>query len=207
MSENGLLGCPIISPYKAYVITQEHDTSAIRAILEEAVLKNCPATPQWIRDTAEDTWRKVRGISTDTLNTIGRVVDYLEQKPGKRTLLLASAGFMAGTLQEQRDRVVDHARRAGVVIHALDAKGLYAEMIAGTRPGDFIAKGPTGPPPSYIKAETMAVSDRALLLNEPMAELAEKTGGVFIHDNNDPQCRFPRIGHGAGGHLPVGFQA
>ncbi len=192
ISEKGLLSCPRISPYLAYAITQDHDGSAIRAVQAEAGLNECPVSRGIIVSTAEETWRRVKEISTDTLNAIGRAVDHLGQMPGDRTFLLASTGFVGGTLQEQRDHIVDHARRAGVVIHALDAKGLYGEALPGMRPGD--PGGRIAQLAFYMKFETLALQDRMLMLNQPMADLAQRTGGAFFHNNNDLNAGFHQLG-------------
>lgn len=192
ISEKGLSACPTISPYRAYVISQNHDPGALGAVMAEAGFKDCPIIRSAVISISEETWRRVREASKDTLSTIGRVVDYLGQMPGNRILILTSPGFMGVTLQEQQDRVVDQARRAGVVINALDAKGLFGELPPGTRPDDYVVKRKI--PDSYIRFETMVQADRMLVLEEPMAELAAKTGGVFFHDNNDLNAGFRELG-------------
>jgi VWFA-related protein len=185
--ERGMITCPRLSPYQAYEIAEEHDPGTMRAVMIESALNNCGVSRSLVVTMAQETWRRTRELSGNTLDAIGLVVDQLAKLPGERTLLLASPGFMAAQTDERRDRVVEHARRAGVVIDTLDAKGLYAEAMPGDRPGD--PKPRTLPEnmmmTEYIKIETTALSDRMMSLGAPLADLAERTGGTNFHNNND----------------------
>ena len=50
--------------------------------------------------------------------------------PGKRKLLMAPSGFIAVSMREQKDKIINRALRAGIVINALDSKGLFVEASA-----------------------------------------------------------------------------
>ena len=56
----------------------------------------------------------------------------LAREPGTRVLLMVSTGFLSGMLDAERDAAIDHAIHAGIVINALDAKGLWAEAAGRT---------------------------------------------------------------------------
>ncbi len=113
--------------------------------------------------------------------------------PGSRVLLLASSGFFAETLEQRQQAVIDHAIHAGVVINALDSKGLYAEAPPGCRPGDpNPAKCMIGG--RSFQAETVALGDRLMLVNSAMADLAQGTGGEFFHNNNDLHAGLRQLG-------------
>jgi hypothetical protein len=134
---------------------------------------------------AVDMWAQIRDSSTRALQTTGRLVDYMAQLPGRRMVLLASSGFMVGTLEAEHQKVIDHALHADVVINALDAKGLYAED-----------------PPEV----TRGADDRSIrrmlelgtkekdLSNDIMAILASSTGGLFFQNNNDLELGFRKLG-------------
>jgi VWFA-related protein len=193
ISERGLEPCPKITPFRAYKIAQFRDAETIRLVSMEAAMSNCVATSQLIEDQAVETWRRVREISLDTLASISRVVEYLGKQPGTRVLLMASSGFFGETLEQQQDTVINQAVRAGVVINALDAKGLYAEGMPGTRPGDPQAyKGYRDN--FYLTHETMQAGERLMVVNSAMADLAQGTGGVFFHNNNDLNAGFHQLG-------------
>jgi VWFA-related protein len=193
ISERGLEPCPRITPFRAYKIAQFRDAETIRLVTMEAAMSNCVSTSQLIEDQAVETWRRVCEISLDTLASISRVVQYLGKMPGTRVLVVASSGFFVETLEQQQDTIINQAVHAGVVINALDAKGLYSEGMPGTRPGD---------PPAYkgyrdnfyLMHETMQAGERLMVVNTAMADLAQGTGGVFFHNNNDLNAGFHQLG-------------
>ncbi|MGA3187281.1 MAG: VWA domain-containing protein [Bryobacteraceae bacterium] len=199
MREEGLTSCPRITPYLAYKIAYDHDRSAISAVIFESGSRSCPVTAAAVVTQAEETWRRVKEISTDTLNSIGRVVDHLGAMSGRRELLVASSGFLTVSMQDQKDKIIDQALRAGVVISALDSKGIYSEPLAGTRPQD--AQGydlSTGRAVAafqkWMTFETVEMPLRLQTLNESLADLAEGTGGMFYHNNNDLAAGFRELG-------------
>jgi VWFA-related protein len=164
----------------------------------EAANHHCPVPLEFIKQQAAETWRQVREISTDTLASISRVVDYLGKMPGARVLVMASSGFVGGTLEPQQDRIIEKAVHAGGVINALDAKGLFNELTPGERFADpqparawsTVSRGYQG----WVKSEMMAVPDRLALVDEPMATLAKGTGGLLIQNNNDLYAGFRELG-------------
>lgn len=135
MSEIGLQYCPRITPYRSYLITHLHNRDAISLVAGEAGPNGygCMATPDQVVMESEETWRRVREISKETLAAIDRTVSYLGKMPGSRVLIVASSGFLGATLEEQQ-AIVDRALRNGVVINALDSKGLYSEAPPANRP-------------------------------------------------------------------------
>jgi VWFA-related protein len=195
ISERGLEMCPKITPFRAYKIAQFRDAETIQLVQIEASMGNCPAPRQLIEDQAVETWRRVREISLDTLASISRVVEYLGKMPGTRVLVMASSGFFGETLEAQQDTIINQAVHAGVVINALDAKGLYAEGMPGARPGDPQAYRGYGSAGTYhLMHETMQAGERLMVVNTAMADLAQGTGGVFFHNNNDLNAGFHQLG-------------
>jgi len=137
----------------------------------------------------------MKEISLDTLASISRVVEYLGKMSGTRVLLMASSGFFGESLEPQQNTIIDQAVHAGVVINALDAKGLYSEPPPGTRPDDpRTAAGRGVGNPASLLYETKAAGDRLIIVNSAMADLAQGTGGVFFHDNNDLNAGFHKLG-------------
>jgi VWFA-related protein len=194
MREGGIVYCPRVTPYLAMLIASDRDRGAMRAVLMDADQKNCPTTAGQVRAQAEETWQKVKEISIDTLDALANAVERLANEPGKRELIVASSGFLTVTLQDQKDKVVNRALHAGVVISSLDSKGLYSEGPPGSRPQDAAGyKG--GFPTEWFQFETIALPLRLQTLNEPMANLAEATGGVFYHNNNDLLAGFRELGN------------
>jgi VWFA-related protein len=188
MPENGLTDpCPWIPPYLAMRIITDQDRGAMSVVLADSAYKAkihlcAGATPDQVRNQAEETWRRVKEISTDTLNAIGSVVVHLGNMPGRRELLIASSGFLDASNQELKDKIIDRALHAGVTIGALDSKGLFIDD-----PAD---------PTRLVEAQYKATETNAwvMTLNLPMANLAEATGGVFYHNSNDLTAGFRELG-------------
>lgn len=199
MRESGLTQCPRITPYLSYRIVDARDRDAMRSVIYDSGMKGCAVTQQNVLAQAEETWRRVKLISEDTLASVGRVVDYLGTMPGKREMILASSGFLAVTMQGQKDKVIERALRAGVVISALDSKAIFGEEPAGLRPEDPVGFDPTTPAgrraaENQWKYQTIETPIRLDTLNEPLANLADGTGGLFYHNNNDLAAGFRKLG-------------
>jgi VWFA-related protein len=193
--------CPKLTPYDAYVIANkiDYETYAIK----NAELARClrggrtppilpgksgpwpfPGSDQLMMQ-AVNMWAQIRDTSARALETTGNLVDYMAQLPGRRMVLLASSGFLVGTLEAEHQKVIDHALHAEVVINALDAKGLYAED-----------------PPEMSRG----VDERSIrrmvelgtkgkdLTNDVMSVLARSTGGLFFDNNNDLDLGFSELG-------------
>jgi hypothetical protein len=137
----------------------------------------CPAALAVVTGLADSYWMQVRRQSVDTILTLRGIVDFLAQVNGTRVILLASSGFLAGTLEADQDQVINRALRAGVVINSLDAKGLYVE----DTPGDGL----------YGQLLNTRPQDAA---SRPLAYLSDGTGGLFFHSNNDLDLGFRKLG-------------
>ncbi|HKW90111.1 MAG TPA: VWA domain-containing protein [Candidatus Acidoferrales bacterium] len=214
-------GCPRITPYDAYEIATEPQapigsgagSPTYRAILGEAVQCNCidetnldlgscaPQQEQIIRAESKQMWDSTREMSQDTLRTLHGVMDYLSKRPGERVLVLASSGFMTGTLETDVDDLVDNALRAGVVINALDAKGLYTEFPNQTQ---MEAEAPD-------LSDSIAVHDaqsfgpRLTSLTAAMADFAVGTGGRYFHNRNDLTAGYYSLAAAPGTEYLLGF--
>jgi VWFA-related protein len=204
MSENGLQSCPRITPYQAYLIANNMDYTALNAALAEAnqcvnatvgpgvtsavprgPSRNMPTSPTAItvRQQAEATWQQAREISLTSFDAINNAMAALAKAPGTRVLLMVSTGFLSGMLDAQQDAAIDRAIHAGIVINALDAKGLWSET-AGRAFGQD-AQTYKGFPIQTFIFETSSVGSRNDAMNEVMAEFAAGTGGLFFHNSND----------------------
>jgi VWFA-related protein len=185
MSENGLMPCPRITPYQAYLIVMQ-DPAAFEAATSEAA--NCMGFARGddprrsVRVQAEQTWDQAKTISQNTLDSLERIVDRLSQMPGNRVLVLASSGFVAETLDHEQNRIIDRALRANIVINAMDAKGLYSESAVRT-PEQM--HGLVALPQRTMLFEASRKGQELQTVISPIAYMAQSTGGLFFHDSND----------------------
>ena len=187
--------CPSLTPYEAYVIVNRQDPSVLPVKVDEA--RRCSNQPpprgrrgqsdavddtspdpvvQMVVGQARQIWNEVELNSRNTLGAFNDIVDAMGRLQGDRLLLAASSGFLSGTLEIEQDNLVNRALHAGVVIDALDAKGLYTqtpvESVAGMGMRSVIMQQSMGTRPQMAS-------------NDALANLAYSTGGIFFHNNND----------------------
>jgi len=210
----GNSNCPRMTPYDAYLIANYLSQEALQAKILE--LLACAGTPpqyapaggrgglprpgqpdamnpaqNLIRQLAAQMWEQVKIASQATMDSLADALTDLSKQNGTRTLLLVSSGFLSGTMEETEDSLADQALKASVVINAMDAKGLYVEGPAH----------PFGEPvqmenvPTFVTMyETMTQNAAAETPTAILADLAEATGGLFFHHNNDFSFGFRELG-------------
>lgn len=205
ISEGGVQSCPRITPYQAYLIEFNLDYSALNAAVQE--LQHCTtkdpnesedhtrdhkATDSdtiAVRAQASATWEQARRDTLNSLYAVDQALALLAGAPGTRVLLMVSTGFLSGMMGAELGATIDRAIHAGIVINALDAKGLWAEP-----PGRPFGEGPPdGFPLATFIFETSTIFSRNDAMNAVMAELAAGTGGLFFHSSNDLAGGFSQL--------------
>jgi VWFA-related protein len=130
-------------------------------------------------------------FTQSTLSTLENLIRSLRDLPGRKLMVLLSDGFfMGGSIGNKSldiRRVTDAATRAGVVIYAMDTRGLYATNPAGD------ASQPSGIeqtlPGARARIEGSGLEARRNGLNA----LARDTGGFPVFDTNDFSVGLKRI--------------
>ena len=186
--------CPSVDYYEADLIENKHDPVAVQDANQKYA--NCNpaiARPQEIGGganlpTAEGPVESaaMRALSLGrqdvqtTYSAIAEFVSRMAQLPGQRTLILVSPGFL--NIEHEslstESRIIDLAVRSNVVISSLDARGLYTTELTASQ------KSPNLSGRSYQVSSEMQRNSMTLAEN-PMAELADGTGGKFFHNSND----------------------
>ena len=191
--DDGPGSCPRMGAYQAWAIVNHGvDSPEYQLAFAQAVACNCQIgggaacnaeQANLVKIQAQRTLDIADRISDGVFEKVFETIRRLSAKPGKRVLLMASSGFFAQELKQQREQVVTVALRANVVINTLDAKGLYVLPTGGD-----MAEGPpillAGRPDLMVELDTIA-SDEANFKNDPLASLAQETGGRFFHNSND----------------------
>jgi VWFA-related protein len=168
-----------MNPYQASLILQFYDEHS--DALELAGAEHCGGEIQARINNARNILGQAEMSAQETLGIINDVIRYLGRMPGQRMLILASSGFLTQTLAEKQDRVIDAALNANVIINSLDAKGLVADV-----PGYDEDGRPMGLSAGILPAiyDQLKAANREYQ-NDPLAILAEGTGGHFYHNRND----------------------
>lgn len=117
----------------------------------------------------------------DSLSALGALEDVVRKiatMPGSRTLVLVSPGFfLTNDHRSAEYDVLDRAIRANVTVNTIDMRGLY------TPPGsDASERGHGSTSGGYLTQIEISAASAA---DDVLAEIADGTGGVFFHNDND----------------------
>jgi hypothetical protein len=115
------------------------------------------------------------------LNSLRQHVRTLRHFNAVKSLILFSDGFLSGgesqNTYEIQD-VVDQALASGVVLNAVDIRGLYTDMFPAAEQSPGASSNTL---PYHLDVLRQDASEQEL----PMFQMANDTGGVFHHNNND----------------------
>jgi VWFA-related protein len=167
---------PPLTDYEAYRIIELNDSGTLEAVAARVIALMCPGNPQNCPDpkataeSAADTrWAQVRGEVIASLRGLEELVRRISVMPGQRSIVFVSPGYISESQLRKVSEIVSRAVRAGVVINALDSRGLYTND------------------PNY-----QPVNDPQTQL--VLTDFAAGTGGVFFHNNNDFDAGFHATG-------------
>jgi VWFA-related protein len=199
--------CPDISFYQADLIINKNDSQATQVATQDVIACSPgladlpPATAATVAAaTVQSTSASVLSAgdheSRISLGLLSDVVRNVSRRPGQRSVVLVSPGFIAPQLEYEYNDIIDRALRSQVAVNTLDARGLYV-------PASFGDPSQARPPSSGGKVliETAAASAQADLL----AVLADGTGGVFFHNSNDLDEGFRRVAETPGYSYVLAF--
>ena len=183
--------CGDIDYYQADLIEDKHDDAATQDAMQRMVHCN-PALQMAATggsaialSQVESATRRAMALGhrdiQQTYAVITEFVRRMAKLPGRRTLILVSPGFLnvESDSVTTESQIVQLAAQSNVVVSAIDARGLYTSQLDASDP----SPGAGGPNPEYRRNEMRLAAD-------PMAELADGTGGTFFHNNNDLDAGF-----------------
>ena len=188
--------CPDLSFYMADAIQNRHDVTLISALTAEAIacLGLDPTQPssqqiaqQAVLSSASRLYNIGESETRENFTALRELVRRLSIMPGQRTIVLVSPGFVVpNDDRSEESELLERALRANVMISALDARGLYVDIPGGD------ASRPSG---STVSLQVKSQYDResAMAEGEVLAELAEGTGGTWVHNSNDLDGGFKRV--------------
>ncbi len=184
--------CPEISHYMADRIVRFKDTEALSEEAKAAI-SLCgvdPRHPEIAERMASSAAR--RSLETHdyetrvTLDAIRGVAQGMAVLPGERSAVFVSPGFYTSPGLPGLQEVIDRAARSGLVIQALDARGLAAP--AGYDVQDYDRQAPS------LSQVKMRYQQTEQILNaDVLAQLAEATGGTVFQNSNDYDAGFRRL--------------
>ncbi|HSY93612.1 MAG TPA: VWA domain-containing protein [Candidatus Binatus sp.] len=178
--------CPSITYYMADLIANRGD-AGISALAVDETMRcagvNKRAAESMAKAKALEVVNMGRLESEQTLQVLSDVITRAAAMPGRRSIVLISAGFLtaAPDAQDKEMSLVDQAVRAGIVFNTLDVQGTGPTGISASNSEDLEGRG------ALDREEGSARS-------EVLADLAYGTGGIFFHNNNDLREGFRQTG-------------
>jgi VWFA-related protein len=203
MEESSGLECPSLSLYEADIILNQHDSQATDAAIQEVMICTNMPSPQRRGQTAapnsqqaQDLLRIVQSAARRVLvagsrqsqiamSVLRDVVKHMGTAPGRRSILLASPGFLTPDQNAGKNEILNLAIRSEVVINSLDARGLYVD------PGLDASK--RAPNAAILQAKIAFANRAARAQANVLAEMAYGSGGDFFQNNNDLDAGFRKL--------------
>jgi len=184
--------CPDVSFYMADMIQNKNDPTSLQAATDDAMAcmhLSGPGAQTMAQQAAQSAASRMLSVGEMevqvALSVVKDMVRRVSAMPGQRTLVVVSPGFLVTQNYRQAEtEILDLAIRSNVVISTLDARGLYTVGADASRPG---YSGQSG----IVKARLEHES--ALAEGEVLGELADGTGGTFVHNRNDLNEGFRRV--------------
>lgn len=194
---NGSMGgkaCPNLGYYQADLIRDREDAQALEAAIQETFVCASldpkgmrPMATSMVQTEAARVLAEAAHNTQVALQSLHDVIRRLSAMPGQRNVVLVSRGFLVFDRHFDLLEIADRAIRANLTINTLDARGLYTFIPGGdatVQSGvNVISQNLTD---QYRKASAISEGD-------VLAELADSTGGTWIHDNNDLAGGFKRL--------------
>jgi VWFA-related protein len=188
-------GVPHLSEYQAELIDRG-DPEAIRVAVQEILHANPDLGEDLARlqayQRAQSMLAQTMSYSEQALRTIEGVVAALAPVSGRKIVVLCSDGFLIGlgstdTRHYDLRQIVDAATRSGVVLYALDTRGLVSEVPGGDASFE-------GPPVMTAPGGRESLQRRSVeALRDGMNALAADTGGLLVMNSNDLSFGLGRI--------------
>ena len=151
-------------------------------------------------------------FAAGTLPVLEYIVGGMRNLPGRKTVLLISQDlridYQNPAMREYINRLVTTANRASAVINTLDPRGLM--VLLGS--GFSAASGPIGVQQAMNPGAMGPGSDISRIRMDHFSSqgglsfLAQQTGGIFHHDNNDITAGVRNIIADQDGYYLIGYQ-
>ena len=142
-------------------------------------------------------------FSVGTLAAVGQVVGGLGELPGRKSAIIFSENiriFQGGSanprIWDDLQRLTDLTNRAGVVLYTIDPRGLPTLSLTAadrTLSGSDVQEGSNARRRTYFESQ------------EGLSYLAQQTGGLFFHDNNDIAGSIKEVMEDQTGYYLLGY--
>jgi VWFA-related protein len=184
--------CPVMTDLQAQRIASGGaDIDSLNVAVQEAIIclhmEDAPQDmiPDIVRAAASGQVSEAQYRNRALLRSLRQHIRSLKHFEAKKNLILFSDGFLFEDLTYELQDIVDQALRAGVVLNAVDARGLYV--------GTFEASDNLRIPYQLLMAKQRLLSEDVRIQGDPLNMMAHDTGGIFHQDSNDLHAGLKRI--------------
>jgi VWFA-related protein len=144
-------------------------------------------------------------LAVGTLGALRFVVNSMRSFPGRKSVILFTENIrliFRGATDEMVAHAVqqlsDAASRASVVIHAIDPRGVPETNLTAADDTSRVSRRRVSRVPAQRQEEVIRTEDG-------MFELAEATGGLFLHDTNDLTGALLKAAEDSDGYYLIGY--
>jgi VWFA-related protein len=145
-------------------------------------------------------------FAVGALARVEAIIDALQSRPGRKAIVLVSEGFTIFApgndnvgIEYAMHRLVDRANRAGVVIYAVDPRGL---VVTGLTAAD----NTSGMSPHGMNQLASRRADALRESQNGLRYVTGETGGFAVVDDNDLTGGFRRVLDDQQGYYLIGYQ-
>ncbi|HTS12576.1 MAG TPA: VWA domain-containing protein [Candidatus Limnocylindrales bacterium] len=177
--------CPPIDYFEADRIENKDDQRAFDVAVQDTLacaFSGDPHQLEMARQMARAASKRILSAGeAQTRYAFLRLTEILHRistTPGTRSLVLVSPGFIFPGREYDLSQMIDRANREGVFINTLDARGLYTSVTADVSKPNFAAQ-------TTFAAHLDLRNQAQTAQSDVLGALADGTGGMAFHDNND----------------------
>ena len=181
--------CPPLTDYQAYLISEKEESAGeaywaavadtIKCLRLEGAAHAEEIAGAIVKGTARARAFEITDDSRQTLFALQHLARQLRFVEGQKVLILLSDGMLAGNINPQVEDAIDAIVRSNTIIQSVNATGLEA-----TPPGGEAAfNGMVSP--GTVFARDKIQSDSRWAVEDVLYALADETGGMLLHHNND----------------------
>jgi len=145
-----------------------------------------------------------RTFAESAILRIADAINAVKKLPGRKSVVLVSEGFSVfgfgwdnAYIRDMLQRLVDRSNRAGVVIYAVDPRGL---VVTGLTAADNVRGGGGGAGIAAMRSAALRESQDGLRF------VTGETGGFAVVNSNDLAMGFGRIMADQQGYYLIGYQ-
>ncbi len=184
--------CPELTDLQAQDIREDISTGtrSLEVAVTETII--CDHLEQ-IQNNVQIATNKVRSLAAQQneetqfrnrllLTTLRQHLRSLKHFEAKKSLILFSDGFLPDQHRYELQEVVDMALRVGVIFNTIDIRGLFGTNYEAS---DRVTIGNTVASSTILSQKPSLRHEDMIRQDEPLHQLANETGGIFFHNNND----------------------